>query len=46
MNFNPTALRMAKTLWSFGRSKCNRVKRSMVTPPCFFKYVFEARQPM
>ena len=22
---NPIALRMAKTLWSFGRSKCNRV---------------------
>ena len=24
--FNPIARRMAKTLWSFGRSKCNRVK--------------------
>ena len=24
--FNPTALRKAKTLWSFGLSKCNRVK--------------------
>ena len=24
--FNPIALRMAKTLWSFGSSKCNRVK--------------------
>ena len=23
--FNPTALRMAKTLWSFGRSECDRV---------------------
>ena len=23
---NPIALRMAKTLWSFGRSVCNRVK--------------------
>ena len=23
---NPTALRMAKTLWSFGHSECNRVK--------------------
>ena len=23
--FNPTALRMAKTLWSFGSSACNRV---------------------
>ena len=24
--FNPIALRMAKTLWSFGRSECNRMK--------------------
>ena len=24
--FNPTALRTAKTLWSFGSSECNRVK--------------------
>ena len=24
--FNPTAFRMAKTLWSFGRSECNMVK--------------------
>ena len=24
--FNPIALRMAKTLWSFGRFECNRVK--------------------
>ena len=23
---NPIALRMAKTLWSFGHSECNRVK--------------------
>ena len=23
---NPIALRTAKTLWSFGRSECNRVK--------------------
>ena len=23
--FNPIAVRMAKTLWSFGRSDCNRV---------------------
>ena len=22
---NPTALRIAKTLWSFGRSECSRV---------------------
>ena len=26
--FNPTALRTAKTLWSFGHSECNRVKLS------------------
>ena len=26
--FDPTALRMAKTLWSFGHSECNRVKCS------------------
>ena len=25
--FNPTALRMAKTQWSFGHSKCNRVNQ-------------------
>ena len=24
--FNPIALRMAKTLWSFGLSECNRDK--------------------
>ena len=28
--FNPIALRMAKTLWSFGHSECNRVKNIMV----------------
>ena len=26
---NPYALRMAKTLWSFGRPECNRVKSSL-----------------
>ena len=26
--FNPIALRMAKTVWSFGHSECNRVKSS------------------
>ena len=26
--FNPIALRMAKTLWSFGHSECKRVKMS------------------
>ena len=25
-SFNPIALRTAKTLWSFDRSECNRVK--------------------
>ena len=25
--FNPIALRMAKTIWSFGRSECNRIKK-------------------
>ena len=29
--FNPLALRMAKTLWSFGRSECNRVKVNSYT---------------
>ena len=27
--FNPIALRMAKTLWSFGHSECNRVNNSL-----------------
>ena len=26
-SINPTALRTAKTLWNFGPSECNRVKR-------------------
>ena len=26
--FNPIALRMAKTSWSFGHSECNRVNRA------------------
>ena len=26
LTLNPTALRMAKTLWSFGHSECSRVK--------------------
>ena len=29
---NPIALRMAKTLWSFGHSECNRVKGNMCSP--------------
>ena len=28
LNINPTALTTAKTLWSFGRSECNRVKQN------------------
>ena len=27
IGFNPIALRMAKTLWSFGHSECKRVKK-------------------
>ena len=27
--FNPIALRMTKTLWSYGLSECNRVKRNL-----------------
>ena len=27
---SPIALRMAKTLWSFGHSECNRVKKRWV----------------
>ena len=36
LGFNPIALRMAKTQWSFGHSECNRVKSqtlSSVSPP-------------
>ena len=29
-HFNPVALRMAKTLWSFGLSECNRVNGSVI----------------
>ena len=39
---NAIALRMAKTLWSFGHSECNRVKASFDIPaqahsttPCY-----------
>ena len=28
-DFNPTGLRTAKNLWSFGCSECYRIKRSM-----------------
>ena len=27
---NPVALRTAKTLWSFGRSECNRVNETIL----------------
>ena len=29
-SFNPIALRMAKTLWSFGRSECSRIKNLVI----------------
>ena len=31
LNVNPIALRMTKTLGSFGRSECNRVKMQIIT---------------
>ena len=31
--FNRTALKTAKTLWSFGRSECNRVKIEKISAP-------------
>ena len=34
--FNPIALRLAKTLWSFGHSECNRVK-VLVNICCHFR---------
>ena len=30
LGFNPIALRTAKTLWSFGRSECNRVNEKVL----------------
>ena len=30
MHFNPITLRTAKTLWSFGRFECNRLKIDIV----------------
>ena len=36
--FNPTALRTAKTLWSFGRSECNRVKHTL---PLFLNFTIK-----
>ena len=30
VSINPIALRMAKTLWSFGPSECNRVNASIL----------------
>ena len=32
MFFNPIALKLAKTLWSFGHSECNRVKSDRKVP--------------
>ena len=41
LRLNPIALRMAKTLWSFGHSQCNRVKMygnaTILFLPFFFK---------
>ena len=36
VTFNPIALRMAKTLWSFGHSECNRVKERVLFPSNMF----------
>ena len=39
--FNPFALSMAKTVWSFGLSQCNRVKESklfIITPLTIQKF--------
>ena len=45
--FNPIALRMAKTLWSFGQSECNRVKGCYFEFECknrFKKYILTCRK--
>ena len=38
--FNPIALRMAKTLWSFGCSKCNRVMYCRISHTELPEYVY------
>ena len=30
LNVNPIALRMVKTLWSFGLSECSRAKKTLI----------------
>ena len=42
--FNPIALRTAKTLWSFGRSECNKVKHVILTKLQTFCYSEECVQ--
>ena len=37
--FNPIPLRMAKTLWSFGHSECNRVKLSGTMPVSILQFI-------
>ena len=37
--YNPVALRTAKTLWSYGRSECNRVK-IMLNPRKMNMYIY------
>ena len=39
LQFIPIALRKAKTLWSFDRSECNRVKSGSIFVPNYHKYV-------
>ena len=40
--FNPSALRMAKTLWCFGYSECNRVNVIILAQPTkvYFKSLY------
>ena len=35
IHFNPIALRTAKTLWSFGRSECNRIEETLTEEALF-----------
>ena len=41
-NYNPIALRMANTLWSFGCSECNRVKAKNLAT--FLVIIFKGKQ--
>ena len=38
--FNPIALKMAKTLWTFGHSKCNRVTKMGFVTVAASSYLF------